>query len=479
MQVEDLPNHVEAYCRRHAMFRRGDKVLVGVSGGPDSTALLDILFNLRSRLGIELVVAHFNHRLRGEESDEDARAVARVAQCYGLPFVADAGDVAAFAKKARRGIEEAARHLRYAFFERVLGEVQADRVALGHNADDQAETILFHFLRGSGTAGLAGMPPVRGPFVRPLLGIRRSTIEKYCRRARLSTRMDTSNFNTDYTRNRIRLELIPALQNVYNPNLVPALLRMAEIVRADEAFMRTEALRVFASQAKVTDDEVAFDRKAFDLVPLALQRRLVRLAWSELTGRDDLPFDQVERVLEIVARKESGQVVQLPGGVYMAKEQLTVTFTYAFAQPDATPYAYPVAVPGVTDIPEAGAQLECCVIDGKDVPDPRELDPDRAVLDFDKLVPPLVVRNRRPGDVFQPFGSGITRLKKFLSGLKVTRRERDRVPLLVDGRGRIAWVAGVRAAEWCRVDRGTTRALFLEIRRETASLGQIERGNKM
>lgn len=476
MQVEDLPNHVEAYCKRHAMFRRGDKVLVGVSGGSDSTALLDILFNLRPRLGIELVVAHFNHKLRGEESDEDARAVARLAQGYGLPFVADAGDVAAFAKKARRGIEEAARHLRYAFFERVMGEARADRVALGHNADDQAETILFHFLRGSGTAGLAGMPPVRGPFVRPLLGTRRSTIEKYCRWARLATRIDTSNFDTDYTRNRIRLELIPALQSAYNPNLVPALLRMAEIIRADEAFMHAEALRVFASQSGVTEDEVAFDRKAFDVVPLALQRRLVRLAWSELTGRDDLPFDQVEKALEIIARKESGQVVQFPGGVYMTKEQMAVTFTYAFPQPDATPYAYPVAVPGVTDIPEAGAQLECRIVDRKDIPDPRELGPDRAVLDFDRLVQPLAVRNRRPGDVFQPFGSGVTRLKKFLSGLKVTRRERDRIPLLVDGKGRIAWVAGMRAAEWCRVDRGTTRALFLEMRRETAGFGQIEKG---
>lgn len=445
----------------------GERVLVAVSGGPDSLALLDVLYRLRGTLGIELSVAHLNHLLRGREAAADAAYVARLAERYGLPLILEECNVRDAWRERGGSLQAVAREMRYRFFERAAEETGAARVALGHQADDQAETIVFNFLRGTGIAGLAGIPPVRDRYVRPLLAERRRTIEAYCRERGLVPRTDASNVKPVYTRNRLRLELIPHLEREYNPNLVPTLLRMAEVLREEDALLDAEASRALAAVMRASDDEggVALERRPLLELPPALQRRVVRGAWEALPGGAELPFDHVQRVLDLARRPRGGGRVELPGGARLTREGDRLVLRRGDGEVPV-PFSYPLAMPGETAVPEAGMVIIATMTEAADsLPDPRLLAPRGTVLDLDRLVLPLTVRSRRPGDVFRPSGGGTVKLKKFLIDAKVPRGARDAIPLIVDAEGCIAWVAGLRTAEFCRLTPRTRYALILEVRK--------------
>ncbi|MDI6907277.1 MAG: tRNA lysidine(34) synthetase TilS [Thermoanaerobacterales bacterium] len=466
MVALDLVARVKAYCLRYRMFAPGERVLVGVSGGPDSVALLDVLYRLCGELGIELSVAHLNHLLRGREAASDAAYVAGLADRYGLPLVLEECNVRDAWRERGGSLQAVAREMRYRFYERAAEKTGAARVALGHQADDHAETILFNFLRGTGIAGLAGIPPVRERYVRPLLAERRRTIEDYCRERGLAPREDASNLKRVYTRNRLRLELIPYLEREYNPNLVPTLLRMAEVLREEEALLEAEAGRVLAGVVRAVDEDAAaaLERRPLLELPPALQRRVVRGAWEALPGGAELPFEHVERVLDLARRPRGGGRVELPGGARAVREGDRLVLRRGGGE-RPVPFSYPLAVPGETAVPEAGKVIAATVAGAADgLPDPRLLAPRGTVLDLDRLAPPLTVRSRRPGDMFAPSGGGTVKLKKFLIDAKVPRSARDAVPLVVDGEGRIAWVAGLRTAEFCRLTPRTRRAVILEAR---------------
>ncbi|MEW5761858.1 MAG: tRNA lysidine(34) synthetase TilS [Bacillota bacterium] len=451
--------------RRYAMVAPGDGVVAGVSGGPDSVALLDLLFRLREEFNLRLTVAHLNHMLRGREAEEDAAFVAGLAARYGLPFTGERVDVRAYRAVHGGSLEEAAREVRYAFFARVAGETGAARVALGHNADDQAGTVLFHFLRGTGPAGLKGIPPVRGLFIRPLLTVRRAAIEAYLAERGLTARLDRSNLAPFYTRNRIRLFLLPLLEREYNPRLVEALARLAEVCREEDAYLddlaaaALEGARLEGGEGEV---RLAADRVAG--LPPALRRRVVRLAWREVAADEHPPdYPAVARVLDLLERPAGGRRVPLPRRVWAEKAHGALVFT-AHREAPAPAFARPLEVPGATPIPETGMIVESRLEPWDGQLDLRALPPTEAVLDADRLAFPLTLRSRRRGDRFHPLGApGKTRLKKFLIAAGIPRERRDRLPLVVDADGEIVWVAGVRPAETVRVREGTRRVLHLRL----------------
>ncbi|HAG11929.1 MAG TPA: tRNA lysidine(34) synthetase TilS, partial [Desulfotomaculum sp.] len=211
------------------MLKPGDKVLIGVSGGPDSIALLHVLWVLKDDLQIVPVVAHLNHQLRGEEAEEDARSVREFSKKLELPCYIEEADVKSYHKNSGLSLQEACREIRFSFFGQLAGKLGAGRVALGHHADDQAETILLNFLRGAGISGLKGISYVRGLFIRPLLEIRRKEIEEYCLQQQLPVRQDSSNLKPVYTRNRIRLNLLPLLEREYNPQIIQTLVQLGNL----------------------------------------------------------------------------------------------------------------------------------------------------------------------------------------------------------------------------------------------------------
>ena len=229
-----LKTKVLGTIREYRMIAPGEKVLVGVSGGPDSIALLYILHDLQEELDCKLHIAHLNHKLRGEESDADAEYVKEHSKILNLPITIEEIDVSGMLAKGE-SLESGARRIRYAFYQEAMASVNASKVALGHNADDQAETVIMRLIRGSGAQGLCGIPPIRdGVFIRPIIGIERAEIEKYLQSLNISPRIDSSNLSWDYHRNRIRLDLLPALRHDYNPNISNTLQQTADILRAED-----------------------------------------------------------------------------------------------------------------------------------------------------------------------------------------------------------------------------------------------------
>ncbi|MGE5591665.1 MAG: tRNA lysidine(34) synthetase TilS [Bacillota bacterium] len=478
---------------RYHMAKPGDRVVVACSGGPDSTALLHLLWLLRSELNVELHVAHLDHRLRGRASRADARAVADFAVSLGLPVTLGSADVAGLARRQGWSTELAARHARYAFLERVAREVEARSVALGHHQNDQAETVLMRVLRGTGVDGLGGMAPVRplagvpgGLAIRPLLFSTRDQIEAYCRDNALPTRHDATNDNPDYFRNRLRLDILPGLRRL-NPGLDRALTDLADEARADSEWLEEQAASLLQAMS-VTGGHVdsggqpvlELDLDPLRRAPLSLQRRALRQALNRLSRSAmraaGASYQNVESLRLLALEGEPSGHLDLAFGVTADRryDRLLLTRplpndTHGGGGRRAPIVQAPVslAVPGSTDLPRLGWRILAEVLPG--APPPQEMVPGDGYLDFDRLPRPLWVRNRRRGDLFRPLGSAESRrLKDFLMDERVPAPDRDRVPLVVAG-DELAWVGGIRPADPFRVGESTRSTLHLRLEPLSAS----------
>ncbi|OAT80686.1 tRNA lysidine(34) synthetase TilS [Desulfotomaculum copahuensis] len=464
----DLMRKVCALIDAFQMIKPGDLVLAGVSGGMDSVSLLHILWSLREERRFSLQAVHFNHLIRGAEARADAGLVRELAGALGLSVIAGECDVPAYRSARGLSLEEAAREARYAFFEQACRRAGANRLALGHHADDQAETILLNLLRGAGPAGLKGIPPVRGPYIRPLLHVRRREIAEYCRRHRLPFREDASNRQDTYTRNRIRLHLIPLLESEYNPRLVDALVRLGEICREEDAYLEEQAAGLYPAARRESDAGGAaleLDIDALRAVPPPLRRRMLRRAWRELTGSSaDLSYGHVQSLLGMLDNTAGGRAAVLPGGAEAVRAGSRLCFYCGGGRPVMVPpYFYPLAVPGCTYIPEINKTIRAELSPPGQSPDPCRLTAGEALLDRGKLPGPLFVRRRRAGDRFMPLGLGEpVRLKKFLNGCGIAAGQRDCLPLVVCGDD-IVWVGGVRPGEKFKVTPLTKEFLYLRI----------------
>ncbi|MFX4263543.1 tRNA lysidine(34) synthetase TilS [Pelotomaculum propionicicum] len=462
----DLLQKVSDYISRHRMVERGDKVLVAVSGGPDSTALLHILYQLKDDLGISLHVAHLNHMFRGEESEKDAFFVAETAQRYGLPATVESVDVPSYRARRRLSNQVAAREVRFKFLLECAGRVGASRIALAHQADDQAETILFNFLRGTGTGGLKGILPVRdGIYIRPLLNVRRSEIESYCSEMDLAFRHDSSNLKPVYTRNRIRLNLVPLLEKEYNPELVPALMRLGEICREEDSYL--DHLAEKALQEALLKSDTGLVSLSLDRLvesPLAVRRRVLRRAWQVVSGgAGHLDFQHAEAALDLVSSGATGAQAVMPGNVFAVRTYTALELKRAPLKKALPGYIYELRVPGATYIPEIGATVCAELSSGESERNPRSLPGSEALLDFDKLPPVVYVRRRLAGDVFHPYGQvSEIKLKDFLIKQKIPREERERLPLVCTPK-EIIWVGGIRTGEKWKVSDSTRKMLHLKL----------------
>lgn len=445
--VERVLAAVRAAVREHRMLAPGDKVLVGVSGGPDSLVLAHSLWSLREELGVSLHVAHLNHMIR-PEADEEAEAVRRFAGRLGLPVTVGAVPVGELARAGGLSLEEAGREARYRFFRDVRQAVGAGKLALGHNRDDQAETVLMRLVRGAGPAGLAGIPPVReGWIIRPLIEVPRAHIEAYCREAGLEPVQDPSNRSPAHLRNRVRWELIPLLEERYNPRIREVLHHLAATFRDEEEWLRPLVDEAFSRCARQALGTVAVDVAAFASCPKGLRRRLVRRAAALARGDAAYapPFEHVEACLRL-AGMPVGKRLELPEGVAVWRDYGAIVFARKDRLAARPPFRYRLEVPGALVVEEAGVRLEAELARRPPPADGRSV----AVFDADLVGGVVEVRNRRPGDRFHPLGLGASKkLKEYFINEKVSRRERDLVPLVViPGAGErddtIIWVVGHR-----------------------------------
>ncbi len=463
-----LLEKVRGVARRHRLFEGGGGVVVAVSGGPDSVALLDVLYRLRDEFNLRLGVAHLNHRIRGKEAEEDARFVRQLAERYGLPFTYGEEDVPRLAREKGMSLEEAAREARYAFLRRALEEQGAKWVALGHNRDDVIETVLLNLVRGTGLEGLAGMSVVReGIFVRPLIECSREEVEAYLKERGLASRLDSSNLDTAYLRNRIRHRLLPLLEREFSPKVRERLFRLAEMVREEVEALNEEVRRILFASSRIEEGRVAIPLGVLEALPQHLRRRLIRQAYLEVRGSlRDLDYAHVRAVLELLASRV-GSEVHLPEVV--AKRGYNFLILEQAGEKEAEkPFEYEVPVPGEVDISEAEVRLEATLLPSSALSPPLlPPDPQTALFDFDQLSPPLIVRSFRHGDRMRPHGLGGTKkVHDIFVDLKVPRERRLKVPLVCDSGGeRILWVAGLVRSEHALVTGATKRVLILHLRR--------------
>ncbi|MGB9793129.1 MAG: tRNA lysidine(34) synthetase TilS [Thermacetogeniaceae bacterium] len=463
---EDFRNKVLAFIESRRLLRPGMKVVVGVSGGVDSVALLHVLKEATT-LSLSLHVAHLNHLLR-PEAGEEARFVRSLARSWGIPVTTGYADVRRIAAAKKTSVEAAGRIARYSFLRHVARMVGADRIAVAHHADDRVETILLNILRGTGPSGLSGIPVRNGNVVRPLLCVTRAEIEGYCREAGLKWCVDPSNLSTDYQRNKIRHILLPLLRKEFNPRVEEALLRLAEIVEEEDLFLSEYALRVGRRLVKKRGKrELRLDLSRFLRLPRPLQRRLLRSAVVAVAGGlKDFGYIHVEDSIRLLSEGGVGAEVHLPCGVRVRKSYRDfAVFKGEMAPEKRPPVERRIAVPGTTELPELGFTVFAQIVErdggGRlDLPD-FSGSPWVAFFDYDELRLPLFVRTRRPGDRIRPFGmEGSKKLKKLFGDLKIPLEERDRIPLVASD-GEIYWVVGCRRSRDALVTPETRRVLVL------------------
>lgn len=449
--------------REYNLIDKGELVLIGVSGGADSTALLHLLASLKEEFEINLHVAHLNHLLRKGDAELDARYVQGLAQNLKVPVSIESFDVQAYAGETGKGIEEAAREARYDFFSRTAKKVGAKKIAVGHTADDNVETFLMRLLRGSGIRGLCGIPPKRGMIIRPMIKIWRKEIEEYVGGLKLVPRRDHTNYESKFMRNRVRMKLIPQLK-IYNLNIKEIILQTILLLTEDAEYLdrkTEEALAAALLAAK--ENELILDLSRVTRLDLPIQGHLVRKAIERVKGNlTELSYAHVQNILENMSIKEKWEN-HLPGGATVLIQKDKILFTRERPRPNLKKeFSYTLSVPGEVEIDEIGKRMRVSLLETVSV---EEVSQDAKVgyVDYSSLAKQLIVRNRNEGDRFVPLGMrGTKKVQDFFIDEKVPLEERDFIPMVESG-GKIVWVGGMRIDERVKVTPATNRVVKFEL----------------
>lgn len=460
-RMGDLIEKVKGTISRYSMLGPNVRVVVGVSGGPDSVSLIHLLSRLGDEYNLTLWMAHLNHKLRGGEAEEEERWVKQFGRELGICVISDSCDVRLLARRKKLSLEEAGRRARYNFLEHVANQVRASRIALAHTASDQVETFLMRLIRGAGTDGLSGIPPVRNGVIRPLIDTSREEVEAYCRENHLRPCQDSSNLELRFLRNRIRWDLIPHLSGQYNPRIGEALLRASLILREEGDYLERETRKALHSVVLRQDNgEVILDIQKLRRLHPAIRRRALRRALEELGGDlKRITFDHIESILGMGPGKGTKKL-DFPGDLVIRREYDRLVMRRSDSN-NRLSFRYSLIVPGKTELRELNLVLEAESI----VERPTNFAKDNSVayLDHDMLEEPLFLRNRKRGDRFQPSGMrGSKKIKDFFIDLKIPLEERDKVPLLISG-DKVAWVVGYRADERFKIQDRTRRVLRIKV----------------
>ena len=483
--MKNVLDKIRKTVKEHNMIQPGDSIVVGLSGGPDSVCLVHGLWTLKDELQIGgLCPVHINHGLRGAESDGDQEYAMRFCESLGAELRVFRFDVAAEAAAAGVGTEDAGRRLRYQAFEKVKNETGSQRIAVAHNYNDQAETVLMSIMRGTGIAGLSGITYKRddGVIIRPILDLKRSEIEDYCQKAGLAPRIDSSNKETIYTRNKIRLDLIPAISREFNPNIERALVRLSKQAAEDNDFIQQAAEKyITGSPSVVCDGSVdaikgrfdaekkCLDISGFSELHLSVAKRVVMTCASYCGLEYNISSAHLDGVMSIIASGVEAKETDLSQGWYARLSYGQLWFAQREKADELidTPVDFPfedILIDGYAEITAGGKTIRLGLeTAGSPAGGDREVSEVRAVLDFDKLLQRknAVFRNRMPGDRISPKGmEGSKKLQDYFTDRKIPKHMRDKMLLLVDG-GKVLLAGGETAGECCK-SADTGRILSIE-----------------
>ncbi len=447
-------NKVKQYIEENNLFVPGDRVLVALSGGADSVALLAVLLALKERYDLAVAAVHIHHGLRGEEAERDARFCLRLAEQAGVHLHLHRADVRLYAKQRKLGIEAAAREVRYAEFERLCETEGYTKIAVAHHADDNAETILMHLLRGSGMDGLRGILPKRGKIIRPLLCVTRTEIETYLQENQLLYMTDSTNAETVFLRNRIRHGLLKEIEAQYNPNFVNTLTEMSYLLTRDSLYLNECAQTAFAEVCFHTSRGLCIRTSAYSALSDAVALRVMKMAIAQTLMRNqDISFDTIKRCHALCKSGKVGKRIDLSEGFFALLEHDGFTLAKPKTVQD---YCVQLQIGQRIWLPDVQAYLSAQIVDaaGKDTENCVH-------FDYDKLPIPLVCRTRQPGDIIQPSGmQGTKKMQDYFTDAKIARSRRDAWPL-VCVHNTVLWVCGKRKSAKYAVEEDTKHILKL------------------
>jgi tRNA(Ile)-lysidine synthase len=460
----------------YGMLKRGDHLLVAVSGGPDSVALLRALFRLAAEYQLRLTAAHLNHGLRGDEAKKEQQFVSHLCAGLGITCFCKAIDIHMLRAGSGKSIEEIGREERYRFLIETAETCGARKIATGHHRDDQAETVLINLIRGSGPKGLKGIRPIRdGRIIRPLLNVSRTEILAFLNREGLAYVVDSSNLNPIFLRNRVRNELIPELTTRFNPRIVEGLCHLAEIVRREDNYLQATVRQILQQWGVVLGAaETSLPIARFRELHEAMQGRIIKyLLEAASPSGNGIGYRHIEAVLRILRPSSRRRAsLHLPclicvdrdGDALRIRRECSRQVRREARNEKTGPsfYSYPVEVPGMVHLNAIGRDIRFDVIDKPGFQEMKD-QPGVAFMDFERIAPPLILRNHRPGDRIEPLGmSGIKKVKSYFIDSKIPYRLRNRIPLLVDDRS-VVWIAGERISDRVKVTERTKRVLTAEM----------------
>ncbi|MCE5312654.1 MAG: tRNA lysidine(34) synthetase TilS [Nitrospiraceae bacterium] len=450
-----------ATITKYSMLSQGDHVLVGLSGGPDSTCLLHLLKRQGENFNISVSAIYIDHCLRPDETPDETRFCKELCSSLGIPFRSVQIDVKAYAQQSRLNLHEAARELRYKAMQQHALEINAGRIALGHNADDQAETILMRLLRGTGPSGLSGIPPVRGNIIRPLIETSRDDIMNSLNEMNQNFVIDSSNLKDVYTRNRIRSSVMPAMKRI-NKSFLSVLQRTTEIFRDEERYFEIQVTKSLMTLIRSkTDSRIELLLVPLESMHTAMLRRIIRRAVDETRDLRGIGFMHIEDIAKLIKTGSSGDRLYLPGGLRIIKGYSTVIMT---SEKPGMLADYIMEAPSEIVIKDASCVISAKHISMDEYKSKTCSANNTAFADAAKVAWPVIIRHRRPGDSFCPLGmTNRKKLQDFFVDIKVPRDERDTVPLITSN-NEIVWVAGYRLDNRFKVEKTTESILKFEIK---------------
>ncbi|MDQ1330956.1 MAG: tRNA(Ile)-lysidine synthase [Thermodesulfobacteriota bacterium] len=476
-----LKKKVEKTLSEYEMLKEHDSVLVGVSGGADSIALIHILYDIAPVFSLKLGIAHLNHSLRGDESDNDARFVASVSARLNLPCFIEKKDVVGYKMEKGLSLEEAGRSIRYAFFEDIAGRDGYNKIALGHTCEDNAELILMYLIRGSGPLGLSGIPPVRSglkddlSIIRPLIKTDRKEIIDYINAKKLSYVVDNSNLDEKYLRNRVRHRLIPELKDSYNPKIVETLNRLASILRTEEEWMENEMKLIFDKNTLIKENKrIVLSAAGLQALHPAAKRRAIRSAVARVKGDlRRISYSHIELVSIQLESNSDKWSLDLPDRIRISRHGSNFIISKEEKALRSKPtksgitsqnyYEYIINGPGTVNAGKDGFKAVFSEIENVKSHEIYKSGTGVAFFDMDKISFPLVLRNRLPGDRFTPLGmTGSKKVSKYLINKKVPEENRLKLPVALSN-GRIIWLAGYIIDDSVKVTLNTRKILRVEL----------------
>ncbi|SYZ73003.1 putative tRNA(Ile)-lysidine synthase [Candidatus Zixiibacteriota bacterium] len=455
--VENVRNDIE----KGQLIKGNEKVLVAFSGGPDSTALLHILRCLSEDMKFQLGACYINHKIRPRAVRKEISFCSDFCHHLNIPFFVAEADIPAFARESRLSLEQAGREFRYLILKRIADEDGYDKIALGHHRDDIVETILFRLFRGTGPQGLLGIKPSKDKIIRPLHNLSRAQIEKYLKKNKLPSMLDSTNRQSEYSRNYLRNKIIPLIEKKFGIGFRRALLTYAAIVSDEDRLLKGVAVQIISEISTTTPGgKIVVDLKPFGTYDRALRRRVIKLILETAAGKTGFgDFDDVERVLGVA--DGTLKAIHVGSGITVARDKgKMVIFGRKIALAKRE-----LEVGKKTAVPEISSEVRSRLILPKKSRLKTQKKGQVVNLDFEKIILPLILRKIEPGDRFSPLGmTGTRKIGDFLTDRKAGKYIRDEIPVVADQKG-IIWLVGYQIAERCKLDNKTRKVLEIEIRR--------------